>query len=473
MKNKLKESLNRKIIILFIVLLSNSLYNCSNEEHYLKENYHKEKKNLISYQQFINETKSKNFTSKLNIKRSDHKTSKETSTVLFEVIDTSTIIKHINKKNRITYSFKLKSNDKDYSNEQTYNLVYFKDNNKWHSSIFQFEETLDQSKTIIIDTQNITKIYDTRNTKTTSRECGFKFIAVNVCNGQCDGPCDNCYLCSDLVITSSCGGGGYTIPEDPEIITPPSDSGGGGSTEDPFEFEPNPKGNTNPVDLETKTPCEKIKTSTSSTQYMNSFNNINKPEVLAQRFEYGFAQVNSDYIFSRAVGTEAIGIPNGAKNYTHTHPNRPLIDEDGKTYHGNVKIHSPDDIYQLIVNCQRNNGSEPTNAFGVMVSDEGIFSLTILEPFIFDQNLQNKWKDFEKAYKRKSEKILSDHINSTQAAERKGKIQQMLLLLLKGLGLENKIGLFEGTVDPTGTTSKINWERKKLDTSGNLTRENC
>ncbi len=219
-------------------------------------------------------------------------------------------------------------------------------------------------------------------------------------------------------------------------------------------------------------PCDKIKNSTSSTQYMNSFTNINKPTVLALPYEYGFAQVNDTYTFSQAVGGEAVPIPNGAKNYTHTHPNRPKVDDDGNPYHGNVKIHSPEDIKALLVKCQRNN-VDKTNAFGVMISDEGIFALSILEPIDLSSISTTKWKKFVDNYDIKATEILSDYRETSQAVIRKEKLQKMLLEEFKKLGLENKIGLFEGTVDNTTSTPEINWQRKKLDTSGNLTPENC
>lgn len=229
-----------------------------------------------------------------------------------------------------------------------------------------------------------------------------------------------------------------------------------------------------PTDLTPyKSPCEKIKSNTSSTQYMNSFNNINKPEVLAYDYEYGFAQINDNYVFSRATGGKSIPIPKGSKNYTHTHPNKKMIDDNGIPYNGNVKIHSPDDIYKLIVECQRNNGTDPTNAFGVAISDEGIYALTILEPLILDYNLQMMWPNFEQQYKNLSTKIIADTMEANEIGNRKVRMQKMLLNLLKDLGLENKIGLFEGTVDNSGSAPKINWQRKKSDASGNLIPENC
>lgn len=227
------------------------------------------------------------------------------------------------------------------------------------------------------------------------------------------------------------------------------------------------------IDTSDSTPCDKIKSGTSSTQYMNSFNNINKPSTLALPFEYGFAQVNDSYIFSQAPVGESIPIPSGAKNYTHTHPNRLKVDINGESYNGNVKIHAPLDILALLKKCQSNNLVK-TDAFGVVISDEGIFALTILEPIELTSISITKWKEFEDTYDIKTSEIISNTmLLPNQVAIRKELMQKYLLKELKKLGLENKIGLFEGTIDNSGLAPKINWQRKKLNTSGSLTNEDC
>jgi len=226
-------------------------------------------------------------------------------------------------------------------------------------------------------------------------------------------------------------------------------------------------------ELSDSTPCDKIKNGTSSTQYMDSFNNINTLTTLALPFEYGFAQVNDSYVFSQAPVGESVPIPSGAKNYTHTHPNRPKIDENGNTYDGNVKIHAPLDILALLKKCQRNN-DDKTDAFGVVISDEGIFALSILQPIDLSSISTTKWKEFVDNYGIKTSEIISNTmLLPNQVAIRKELMQKYLLKELKKLGLENKIGLFEGTVDTSGLAPKINWQRKKLNASGSLTGENC
>lgn len=245
-----------------------------------------------------------------------------------------------------------------------------------------------------------------------------------------------------------------------------SNGPGGGSGGNPIATSPNLP------EISDSTPCDKIKNATNTSQYMLNFKNINKPETLALPFEYGFAQVNNSYIYGQAVGNQDVNIPDGAKNYTHTHPNRPKVDEDGNNYNGNVKIHAPNDILKLIKNCQRNN-VDKTDAFGIVISDEGIFALSILETI--DLSLVSpKWQRFIKNYNDESQTILSNTMLEQNAVLlRKEKLQKMLLNELKKLGLENKIGLFEGTIDNSSLVPKINWQRKKLDASGNLTNEDC
>lgn len=82
-----------------------------------------------------------------------------------------------------------------------------------------------------------------------------------------------------------------------------------------------------------------------------------------------------------------------------------------------------------------------------MISNEGVFAVTLLEPFSLDERIQldSKWKTFKTDYDKESEKIIYNLNNN--ATTRKEKLQKMLLQLLKDAGLENKIGLFEGTVE--------------------------
>jgi hypothetical protein len=97
-----------------------------------------------------------------------------------------------------------------------------------------------------------------------------------------------------------------------------------------------------------------------------------------------------------------------------------------------------------------------------MISNEGVFAVTLLEPFSLDERIQlnSKWIKFEKDYKKESAIIILD-LNSN-ANTRKEKLQKMLLQLLKDSGLENKIGLFEGTVENELSSINLNWTRKTL-----------
>ena len=107
-----------------------------------------------------------------------------------------------------------------------------------------------------------------------------------------------------------------------------------------------------------------------------------------------------------------------------------------------------------------------------MISNEGIFALTITDTNINLGDINPKWKKFETDYKNKSRDIISNL--NLSADGRKEALQKMLLGLLKDLGLENKIGLFEGVVEnEPGQLPKINWTKKTLNTNGSLNETPC
>jgi hypothetical protein len=228
------------------------------------------------------------------------------------------------------------------------------------------------------------------------------------------------------------------------------------------------------------TPCDKIKSKTSSKKYMDRFNAINKPANFKLTYETGFGEKKLNGIMQYVAGTpdgeNHLNISLGTIDFTHVHPNKIEVDEDGNSYDANVKMLSPNDLGSLITNCKNSaliEGLTQQDSYGVMVSNEGIFALTIIGDITpADISIANvKFSEFRKKYNKDASLIiLNPNLNKTQRMEA---LQKMMLAQLKFLGLENKVALFEGNVEPNGIGNTINWTRKTLDNNNQLIETQC
>ncbi len=145
---------------------------------------------------------------------------------------------------------------------------------------------------------------------------------------------------------------------------------------------------------------------------------------------------------------------------------------NGDQYDAAVKIHSPKDLLTLI-KCQNNN-LDPKDSFAVVISNEGIFALSITEKIIIDSNLNSNWQKFVESYETESQFIVANpNFNSE---ERKKALQKLLLEKLKKLGLQDKLALFEGQVENKESNDfnlyNINWTKITLD-KNKLKRNPC
>lgn len=220
-------------------------------------------------------------------------------------------------------------------------------------------------------------------------------------------------------------------------------------------------------------PCTSIKKNTTNkSDYMENFNDLNVPAKYKYPYEAGFALrigntglPNYSYLTPSPAGTSLV-IPSGSLNYTHIHNNNIKLIE-GDSLDVTVKMLSPADLWTLIKNCQTactNNGASATDAFGVMVSNEGIFAISMLESFSPNgPDFNEKWFKFVRNYKEKSKEIIHNKLLSP--IQRKTKLEKMFLQELKKLGLDNKIGFFEGTVTTEAGVKKLNWTKKTLNSN--------
>jgi hypothetical protein len=266
--------------------------------------------------------------------------------------------------------------------------------------------------------------------------------------------------CSTTTVYNwSCGGGGGAGDGN----TGDLGTGGGSGTTDNSDST-----TTTTVPFETnmtnKEPCEKIKNNTNSPVYKQKFKDLTANYNLAN--ETGFFQKTisgvDQYIDGITSSTNTVTVPPDSKNGTHVHQNLPKVSPNGTAYDGRVKILSVGDLSILIKRFQLNN-TNPKDAFLVMLSDEAIYSITILEPIAIDAILEQKLLEFEIEYDAKAKAIISGFYS---VESRNKYLQKMFLKGIKKMGLENKIGFFEGTIENETATDindyKINWERKKL-----------
>lgn len=300
-------------------------------------------------------------------------------------------------------------------------------------------------------------------------------------SGSSDGDTSGGYSSDGTIDTGTGGGGGG------------SGSGTGSSnTDDGSNIGDNCKGCggnviTSPLpeleeEILEETPCEILNNKTvNDSSYMANFNNLLEPWRYTFPNESGFVvkKVNglNTYSYLFANNKKSLTFPAGSLNYTHVHNNKPKENDAGEQYDAAVKILSPEDLKQLIGVCRRANmfyNLPETDSFGVMVSDEGIFCISIIDELSSAEIhtfLQNLGK-FEKEYIRVGKKIATKYSELSEN-QRKEMLQKMFLKGLKKLGLENKIGLFEGEVTNVSGTDILNWTRKTLNDSEEIIPNPC
>ncbi|WP_353149994.1 hypothetical protein [Flavobacterium sp.] len=196
-----------------------------------------------------------------------------------------------------------------------------------------------------------------------------------------------------------------------------------------------------------------------------------------KKFETGYYE-KADGSFNFMTGSNekrTLKFEPGTTSFMHIHMNDYItIDADGnEVMNYGVKMLSPGDIGSLIESASNSiiGGLSPYEAYGMMVSSEGIFSVNLTDINNVDLSpIMKAEMDF--SYLQRASKIFKE--TSANSAERKEKLQKMLLELLKEKGLGDKIALFEGEVEQVpGQLPKINWTRKTIDSNGNLVETPC
>ena len=284
-----------------------------------------------------------------------------------------------------------------------------------------------------------------------------------------------------------CNGGGGAIPSGTPDVGGSTNQSGGSNNGVPYDYpnsQTNPEEyengisqpvnpNLNNVNIQSSDPCIKIKAKTSSAEYMAKFNNINTLNNFELNHETGFVEMKingvTDYIDGIAGGDNTLIIPNGSIGYTHVHNN--INDPEDDSVETNIKIQSPKDLEILLTTCTSSAtaaGGTNLDAYSIMVSDEGIFALTIINPNINLSEINPGFIKFKERYLLFSKKLINAGYYPSQ---KKVKLQEMLLGELKILGLYDKVALFEGVVNTT--LNRINWTRKTLNSNNTILPTPC
>ena len=436
MKHKLKRILKLNIFVLGMLIV---LTNCQTEDLVLKNESITKSKALVTklnYEQFLRQQNVKSTVEKLKkielTKISNSKNRNNTQRAIV-TIDSSSINQVI-KSGVVSYTFKVINSDLEANTFE--NLVIQTDTSqqtnayliKYTPSIIlgmgiPFEgikeiTPLDSNTTI--NTTNKTTVCVSITTYTnyylcdegvvqSPETCDYQYTTESTetsCETLSDGAGGNS---DSIVFYSNEGGGGGSPTPDSDYDGSDTNIHGNGGT--PI--------NTAPLFDEegiSDDPCTSIKKNTTNkSDYMENFNDLNVPAKYKYPYEAGFALrigntgiPNYSYLTPSPAGTSLV-IPTGSLNYTHIHNNNIKLIE-GDSLDVTVKMLSPADLWTLIKNCQTactNNGASATDAFGVMVSNEGIFAISMLESFSPNgPDFNEKWFKFVRNYKEKSKEII-------------------------------------------------------------------
>lgn len=259
------------------------------------------------------------------------------------------------------------------------------------------------------------------------------------------------------------------------------DGGGGGSELDDVATSPHGGGG-NDTQTFPDTPCGRMQKKANETVFRQKFKDLNSNTYFKKDHENGYcekrdANGNLTYQFVSAFGgTKSLTLLPGAISYMHVHMNDVQQDNgDGTvTTYLSVKMLSPADIFPLFGSLQSNAvaaGLTPLDTYGIMLSNEGIFSVNLIDSDFVLTGVIKAQIGYE--YNIGVADVFKNTLPNT--IERKEGLQKMLLTILKKNGLGDKVSLYEGetVIDLGDPLPKIHWVKKTLDASGNLLETPC
>lgn len=243
------------------------------------------------------------------------------------------------------------------------------------------------------------------------------------------------------------------------------------------------------TNLNGDTPCKKLKNRSNNTIFRQKFKDLNSNTRFNTNGETAYfetidANNVKSFVFKQPyAGTHVVTIPSGTFSYMHVHNNENEDeDENGVRINITVKMFSPyDDLNALLGGCQSTaiaHGISKGDVYGLMISSEGIFAMNFLDDEYLENLSDEQYAKFQDEYVKETKEIYKNYPSNSTAHKisRKYALQKLFLSLLKTHGLQDKVGLYEGTVVPPTagqTLPTIYWKRKTLDENGELTETPC
>lgn len=288
---------------------------------------------------------------------------------------------------------------------------------------------------------------------------------------------------------------GYSVTE--EVCTTMSYDDGGGGIGNPGTGNASTNGgiadiitapNSGHTTPNIDTPCEKLSAKSNNTVFRQKFKDLNS----TIRFNANGETANFETLDANNVkswvykepyaGSHTVTIAPGTFSFMHVHNNENEDETDeGVRINIPVKMFSPADVDVLISSCQStaiDHDIPKADVYGLMISSEGIFAMNFLDNEYLENLSAIQYTAFNDKYVIEVKKIYKNYPSNstTHKSGRKNAVQKLFLSLLKTYGLQDKVGLYEGTVIPAApgqTLPKINWTRKTLDENGELTENQC
>lgn len=216
-----------KILLLFLTSFL-FLFSCEKEEYLIDAHSHSHNdENIISFREFIDKTKIKNFNANINLLDDNSENLRQASDFTGFFIDTTLVKKRLQESGN--YTFTLPVIPQPYINTENlfYNIVFYKTSNTWQWSVLEYENISTNSKNYIVkeivNESNHNGLVNMRLQGVWSTTTTFHCTQTGPC---ASGTCDMCHLCVTTSTTYE-----YVSLEDPtsqfEIIEDYNNNGGG------------------------------------------------------------------------------------------------------------------------------------------------------------------------------------------------------------------------------------------------------
>lgn len=241
------------------------------------------------------------------------------------------------------------------------------------------------------------------------------YTGVHIANWECYSLSENLYMITSL----ECSGGG-NIEGTGTIGTGSSGGNSGTGSNGGSGAGTIPSIPTSPIspfgshETVVNNPCENLNNNSNRNVFREKFKDLNSNSKFSRNGETGYFEskdANNNRVFTYKQpypGSHTVKITSGTFSFMHVHNDETEIEqEDGSVFIGkSVKMISPADINVFISNCQNtanSNNIANSDTYGIMISREGIFAITMLQsepnPSQID-NFNDMNKDFDRLQKK-------------------------------------------------------------------------